>query len=293
MKIEGGSTSSVGVVVVNFNGDGVLERCVASLLMSPSVAEVIVVDNASSDSSVENLTRYVSSLDVTARVEIVETNANLGYGRACNLGARRLQSSYILISNPDIVYESGSIEKLLEMAIRRNLGGVGPMILNPDHSRYPSVRPFPSLLNAAMHSVLGEIWPANPFSKRYKVDFAQTTFKDRWISGASILMPIELYRSVGGFDHRYFMYMEDVDLCTRILDNGFELGYCDEALAIHYQGFSSKQRPYFSAYAHHRSLAIYAMSNLRGPRRLLLPLVLLGVFVRFAIRIGNISIRKK
>ena len=105
-------------------------------------------------------------------------------------------------------------------------------------------------------------------------------------------MPIELYRSVGGFDHRYFMYMEDVDLCTRILDSGFELGYCDEALAIHYQGFSSKQRPYFAAFAHHRSLAIYAMRTLRGPRRLLLPLVLIGVFVRFVIRVLSISLPK-
>ncbi len=289
---EAASIDSVGVVVVNFNGDGVVERCLRSLLLNTSVAEVVVVDNNSTDGSVETLKGFVAANKIDARIEIVEANANLGYGRACNLGARRLSSRYILISNPDIVYEAGAIDRLVEAQVRWDLGGVGPYIVNPDNSRYPSVRPFPSLVNAAMHSLLGEIWPTNPFTKRYRVDFAKVNFKDRWISGASILMPLELYRGVGGFDHRYFMYMEDVDLCRRILDKGFELGYCEEAVATHYQGYSSRQRPYFSAYAHHRSLAIYAISDLKGARRLLLPVVLLGVTVRFSIRMANISMQK-
>lgn len=284
--------NSVGAVVVNYNGAGVIERCVMSLVRNPSVSEVVVVDNDSSDTSVEDLRQSLLTVDTEASVEIVEANANLGYGRACNLGARRLQSDFILISNPDIVYETEAIDLLLEGLVVGKLGGIGPQIVNPDGSRYPSVRPFPSLLNAAMHSLVGEIWPGNPFSKRYKVDFAQANFKDRWISGASILMPLDLFRSLGGFDHRYFMYMEDVDLCKRILRKGFELGYCDRAVALHYQGFSSSQRPYFAAYAHHRSLAIYAKSDLSGIRRALLPIVLLGVLVRFSIRVALISIRR-
>ncbi|MDA8196087.1 MAG: glycosyltransferase family 2 protein [Actinomycetota bacterium] len=292
MSNDNGVSNSVGVVVVNFNGDGILEKCVNSLLLNSTVSEIVVVDNASTDSSLKNLRTSLLGATSDVGVEIIEANANLGYGRACNLGARRLNSEFVLISNPDIEYEIGSVDRLVEELKLHELGAIGPQIINADKSRYPSVRPFPSLFNAAMHSLLGEIWPSNPFSKRYKVDVAKSIFSDRWISGASILMPLDLYRQVGGFDHGYFMYMEDVDLCRRILELGYEIGYCEDSIAIHFQGFSSKQRPYFTAFAHHRSLWVYSNRTLKGSRRILLPAVMVGIIVRFSIRVSNILIRK-
>ena len=104
---------------------------------------------------------------------------------------------------------------------------MGPRVLNPDGSVYPSARSDPGLLVALGHAVLGFVWRTNPWTRRYRqldVDPTQPRAVD-WISGAAVWLRREALDDVGGWDERYFMYMEDFDLCLRLRRSGWRVRY--------------------------------------------------------------------
>jgi N-acetylglucosaminyl-diphospho-decaprenol L-rhamnosyltransferase len=165
------------------------------------------------------------------------------------------------------------------------LGAVAPRLRNVDGSTYPSARPFPNLIDALGHGLLGMVAPANRFTRRYRMldwDHMQAARVD-WVSGACILVRRDAWEAVGGFDPDYFMYLEDVDLCWRLGKAGWAVGYEPAAGAVHVQGVSTRQHPYRMLAAHHWSLWRFAWRTTRGVRRLALPVVALGLVGRFAL----------
>ncbi len=223
--------------------------CVESL-RAAGVEEVVVVDNASNDGS---LARLAAS---DAAVGLLPTGANLGYGRAANRGAARTGAPYLLICNPDLVVQPDAVKMLLaELEEHPDVAAVGPRILDGAGGVYPSGRAIPSLLTGAGHALVGPFLPDNPWSRRYRqveADPAEAREVD-WVSGAFLLLRRIAFESVSGFDERYFMYVEDLDLCWRLGRAGWKVRYVPQAVIVHEQGRSAARYPLRMLAAHHRS----------------------------------------
>jgi N-acetylglucosaminyl-diphospho-decaprenol L-rhamnosyltransferase len=266
----------VSAVVVNYNARDHLLECVRSL-RDDGVTEIIVVDNASRDGSVEAV------MAADGAVVSVQTGGNLGFGAAANRGLAVASGEYVAVLNPDVVVEPGTIKSLADAFDRdAGLGALGPRVDNPDGSLYPSARTFPGWADAMGHAFLGFIAPGNRFSRRYRLlDWDHSAARDvDWVSGTFILLRPAALAACGPFDESYFMYVEDVDLCWRLWQEGWRVGYEPAGRVIHTVGASSELAPYRMIVAHHRSLLRFSSRTTRGAQRLLLPAVAVGLAVR-------------
>jgi N-acetylglucosaminyl-diphospho-decaprenol L-rhamnosyltransferase len=268
-------TPPVGAVIVSYNVRPLLLRCIESL-RADGVGRIVVVDNASVDGSAA----AAASVD---GVEIVALDTNLGFGAGANRGAALLDEPYLLVVNPDVVVDPGSTKLLVDVLdSSADIGLVAPRIETPDGRLYESVRRFPTLADAVGHAFLHFLWPTNRFSRRYKMldwDHAAACDVD-WVAGTYLLVRRSAWLDVGGFDERYFMYMEDVDLSRRLGIAGWRRRYEPDARIVHEIGRSTDQTPYRMITAHHLSLYRYVDEIWQGPRRVLLPFVAAALTVR-------------
>jgi N-acetylglucosaminyl-diphospho-decaprenol L-rhamnosyltransferase len=289
--------SSWAAVVVHYNAGPLLIGCVRSLLDDASAGpvELVVVDNDSSDGSIEALQAAIPE------ARVVHSPGNVGYARAANFGAAATRAAIVAVCNSDLTIEPGTAGRMLaRFEEDATVGACGPRIHNEDGTDYPSARQVPSLPVAVGHGALGLWWPRNRFTVRYReldADPAKTRDVD-WVSGAAIWLRREALDAVGGWDERYFMYMEDVDLCWRLRSAAWRVVYEPGGSVVHVQGASTSRRPYRMLVEHHRSAWRFAQRRLTGVRALLLPFaaVYLGVravatMVEHAVRAGSATVR--
>ena len=270
-------SAGVSAVVVSYNSAAYLPDCVRSL-RSEGVDDLVVGDNASSDDSVA----VVRAADPSAQV--VEAGGNLGFGSGANRGVARTSGDFVLILNPDTVVEPGTVKALAE-ALERDpgLAVVGPRMENVDGSVYPSVRRFPNMTVAFGHAFLGLVWPRNRYTRSYRMldwDHDRPAGDVDWVGGACFLVRRAAFDAVGGFDEAYFMYVEDVDLCWRLGQAGWRIGYEPAGRVVHVLAGSSRFQPYRMIAEHHRSLLRFVSKSSQGPRRALVPVVAAGLTVR-------------
>ncbi len=267
--------AKLGAVVVNYEAGAALIACVASL-REGGLEDIVVADNASKDGSL------VALAEADPRIGIVPLGTNLGYGRAANAGARRLSKPYLLICNPDLVFAPDAPTRLVSvLEAFPEAAVVGPRLVGLDGKHYPSARAFPSYGLAVAHGVASLIAPDNPFSRRYRREReAIEAAEVDWVSGACLALRADAFFSVGGFDERYFMYVEDLDLCWRLRRAGWSVRYEPAAVVVHEQGRSAARHPYRMLVAHHRSTWRFARRRVQGPARAALPLIGLGIGLR-------------
>ena len=274
---------AVAAVVVNFKARDALVDCLQAL-RADGVTSIVVVDNASADGSAE----AVAAADPDAT--FVQTGANLGYGTAANRGVVTVGEPYVMVLNPDVIVEPGTV-KALVAALERDprLAVVGPRIEDPDGTLYPSARQFPDLAVAAGHAFFGYVAPRNRWTRAYRMlDWDHGTAGEvDWVSGSCFMARRRAYRAVNGFDERYFMYAEDVDLCWRLWRAGWRVAYEPAGRVVHTGGVSTDQAPYRMIFEHHRSLWRFARTTAAGRRRLALPAIAAGLGARLALSWGQ------
>jgi N-acetylglucosaminyl-diphospho-decaprenol L-rhamnosyltransferase len=273
----------VAAVVVNFESGSALTECLRTLV-SESPGEVVVVDNGSADGSTAEVRQDFPT------VELVVPGRNLGYGAAANRGAAATTAELILVCNSDLSVHPGALAALVAILDEQpEVAVTGPLIRTPAGDRYPSARRFPSLIDAGGHALLGLFAPDNRFTRSYQRDDAAmasgTPQRVDWLSGACFLVRRSAFEAVGGFDEAYFMYAEDADLCWRLARSGWATTYTPTAEVLHVQGVSTDHHPYRMIVEHHRSLLRFAWRSTAGWRRLLLPLVTVGIGVRAALAV--------
>ncbi|WP_162463646.1 MULTISPECIES: glycosyltransferase family 2 protein [unclassified Mycolicibacterium] len=242
------------VVTVTYSPGPHLDRFLASLaLATDRPVKVIMADNGSTDGAPEQAEkRYPNA-------HLLRTGSNLGYGSAVNRGAAQISdgdcSEFFIVANPDVQWGPGSIDLLLDAAQRwPQAGAFGPLVRDPDGSVYPSARHQPSLVRGGMHAVVGPVWKSNPWTAAYRQDRQEPSEREvGWLSGSCLLMRRAAFDAVGGFDERYFMYMEDVDLGDRIARAGWQNVYVPSAEVLHHKGHSTGRDPARNLAAHHRS----------------------------------------
>lgn len=212
---------------------------------------VIMADNGSTDGIPE------VAEATFAEAELLRTGANIGYGAAVNRAVATVDPDveFIVVANPDVRWHPGALDGLLEAARRwPRAGALGPLIREPDGSRYPSARSVPGLTSGAGHAVLGKVWPKNPWTQRYRQE--NETVGERpvgWLSGSCLLIRRSAFDSIGGFDSRYFMYMEDVDLGDRLGRAGWHNVYVPGVEVTHSKGHAAGRHPEVMLPAHHTS----------------------------------------
>lgn len=269
----------VTAFLVNYSSAPDIFECLDSLRASEHAVELVVVDNASSDDSPDQL----AALD---DVRLIRSARNLGFGGGVNLGVRTVDpKGAILLVNPDATLSPDAVKRLVDTLEARPLAAaVGPLVLNPDGTVQPSKRRFPSWLQAAMHSTIGVFWPGNPGTRAYvcaDLPEDQPSLVG-WLSASVLLLRADAFRDVGMFDERFFFYVEDLDLCRRFADAGHELWFEPRAEAIHAWGGSTR-KPTKQLWQHHTNLYRYVRKHSRGWRRAKLPPVALGLAARFAL----------
>jgi N-acetylglucosaminyl-diphospho-decaprenol L-rhamnosyltransferase len=280
-------------VVINYEAGAALWDCVRSLLADTSAGrppEVVVVDNGSSDGSAAAVARSLPA------VKVLHPGANLGYARAANLGITATHAPVVAVCNPDLEVEEGAAGALVpRLAAEADLGAVGPLIRNTDGTIYPSARSDPRVRDAVGHGLLGFVWRTNPFTRRYRqLDADPSRPRDvDWVSGAAVWLRRDALDTVGGWDERYFMYVEDVDLCWQLRRRGWRVGYEPGAVVTHVQGATTAKHPYRMITEHHRSLYRFASKRWRGARRLALPLAAAFLAVRAALAMADHALRRR
>lgn len=254
----------LAVVTVTYSPGDTLANFLDTLAKATSRSvRVVLADNGSTDGVPE---RAAAERDGVA---FVPTGGNLGYGAAANRGVAELPSDvgWIVVANPDIEWGAGSLDTLLAAADRWPRGGAfGPLIKETNGDVYPSARLLPSLGRGLGHAVFCKIWPSNPWTREYRQETAALTERTAgWLSGSCLLMRREAFDSVDGFDPRYFMYFEDVDLGDRIGRAGWLNVYVPEAEVVHIGGHATARSSDRMLAAHHSSAYRYLADRHPGP----------------------------
>lgn len=229
---------------------------------------VVMADNGSTDGAPEDA--------VADDVELLRTGGNIGYGSAINfavaaLRARRaageINDEFFVVSNPDVVFDPGSLDALIDAAHRHpSAAAVGPFIREADGSPYPSARAVPTLRNGIGHALLGGVWPDNPWSQAYRADSEVISERPAgWLSGSCLLLRWDAFEEIGGFDERYFMYMEDVDLGDRFGRAGYQNIFAPGSEITHAKGHAAGETPETMLPAHHDSAYRFQADRLAGP----------------------------
>jgi N-acetylglucosaminyl-diphospho-decaprenol L-rhamnosyltransferase len=256
-------SDELAVVTVTYSPGPHLDRFLASLSHATErPVTVIMADNGSTDGAPEEaLERYPN-------VRLLRTGANLGYGSGVNRAVAEItpESEFVMVANPDVQWGPRSIDVLLEAAERwPRAGSLGPLIRDPDGSVYPSARHLPSLIRGGMHAVVGPFWKSNPWTAEYRQERTEPSERPvGWLSGSCLLLRRAAFDQVSGFDERYFMYMEDVDLGDRLGAAGWQNIYVPSAEILHDKGHATGRDPARNLAAHH--LSTYTFLADRHPR---------------------------
>jgi GT2 family glycosyltransferase len=230
----------LSVIILNYNVRYFLEQCVASVqeALSNIDAEIIVVDNNSSDDSCEMMkTRF-------PKVKLIENSANLGFPKGNNIGVAHAKGDYICILNPDTVVAEDTFEKVLAFAEKqKNIGIVGCKLIDGTGNFLPECKrgvPSPFVALTKIFS-LYKLFPKTTLFNRYYAQHLSEneTGKVDILVGAFMIMKRDLYKEIDGFDENCFMYSDDIDLSYRTLKKGKANYYFHETTVIHYKGEST------------------------------------------------------
>ncbi len=231
----------VSIVIANWNTKDLIRQCIESIFNSVQPGfnyELIVIDNASTDGSLE----YLSSLG--GKITLISNSKNLGYAKACNQGMRAAKGKFILLLGSDTIMQKGTVDECAGfLESHPEAGAVGCKLLNPagslrSGSAQNSCKKFPTLANAfytylSLDSLNRDYDMADfDYNHTREVEQIATTF---------LMVRRELMMKIGYFDEAYRILYNDVDLCRRIWDSGYKIYFLHTCSVIHYGSHSTKQ----------------------------------------------------
>ncbi len=246
------------IIIVNWNAGTQLSECIASIQKHAAdiAAKLVVVDNGSTDHSADFLNDHPA-------VTLIRSGSNLGFGKACNLGAAHAQAEFLLFLNPDAALLPGSLQKALaymQNAQHAQVGICGVQLLDESGHIARSCSRFPSALGFVAHAMglthlfprLGHFMAEWPHDKTREVDH---------VIGAFFLVRRTLFEQLGGFDERFFVYLEDLDFSYLARQAGWKAVYLADTQAFHAGGGTSNQVKARRLFYSLRSRLLYAFKH--------------------------------
>jgi hypothetical protein len=278
----------VSIIIVTFNGRDYVRRCLASVYEHTHdlAFEVVVVDNASSDSTPDMIAADFP------QVSLVRRETNVGFAGGVNEGIKHVDGRVFFILNPDTELSQNILPPMLaHLDQHPDIGLLAPKLLDSEGTVQLSCRAFPTYGTALFnrYSLLTRLFPKNTASSRYLMtNFAHDTIADvDWVSGAAWLLPRSTVEAVGTLDEAYFWSIEDVDYCQRIHRAGLRVVYFPDVAVEHRIGGSSASAPARAIVARHRGMWRYYTRYLRPANAVARVALDLAVAGGIALRCGS------
>ena len=258
-------TPRLTIIIVNFNGRGHLERCLRSLHdHPPKAAEIIVVDNASTDGSTEVVNSWPD-------VRLLRLTTNVGFSAGNNAGIRASSSELVLLLNNDTVVPKGAIDRLVARLDADPAAAIaGPRLVDEHRRVERSFGPMISPVGELRQKVITRLHERRfrPVSAWVERSARRERYVD-WVSGACLLVRRFVAQNVGLLDERFFLYTEDVDFCASVRAAGWKVLFTPAAEIVHLRGRSRATAASASNAAYRRSqLAFYEKHHPRLARLL-------------------------
>lgn len=229
----------ISIIIVNYYSENEIKACLSSIEKKNSAdIECVIVSNSPRDKRLELFTR---SLNFST--EIYYNNNNLGFAKACNVGADLAKGDFLFFLNPDTSFLNDTAQELLDCYYSINQAGLlGAKTFNQDHKLEPSIKNSLSkgYFLTWVFPFLGSLFP----SKKIGHYFPESTSEVLVVNGHSMFIQKQLFQKIGGMEEEFFMYWEENDLCLRIKKSGYKVIYCSEAKIMHISGTSTS--PFFS-----------------------------------------------
>ena len=238
---------AIAAIVVAHDSEETLDDCLRRLRGSDGIVEIRVVDNDSSDESLEIVQRHAVA---DPRLRFIANPDNPGFAVACNQGAADSKAAWLAFVNPDCLVGTDTLARLRAHAESGEAALIGADLVDEDGVRDAAARrhdpDFAAMLRSPEAARLG-----------IGIDAAAPLQDVDAISGALMLMPRALFERVGGFDQAYRLHAEDLDLCRRVRDAGARVAVANDVRVVHVRGVSSRARPLFVEWHKHRGLWRY------------------------------------
>ena len=282
--VERTGKACVTVVIVNYNAGSLLRKCVDSLLACPLDIEVIVVDNASSDASLDGLQDL-------SQVCVIRNPANVGFAAACNIGVQASSAPFLLFLNPDCFFQPDAIAPLLAgLQSGDRVGMVGGLLVNEDGTEQGGGRravptPWRSFVRAFGLLRFANRWPKLFYDFHlHKQPLPDSPIEVEAISGACMLVKRDAMEDVGLWDEGYFLHCEDLDWCMRFRQKGWKILFVPDARIGHALGACSQSRRVFVEWHKHKGMLRFYRKFFRHQYPgVLMGLVVAGVWLRFGL----------
>lgn len=275
----------VDIIIVNWNSDIQLKSCLEAIERTQKTGftlnRIVIVDNASSDASLSYIKEF------TLPITLIKNSQNLGFAKACNQGAKSSQADYLLFLNPDTVLFSNSLSapiQFMEVPTNRSIGIVGIQMVNEYGSPMLSAARFPTFRImfgkiTGLAYLFKSVFPSHHLSS---TELTHSQIIDQVI-GAYFLIRRELFFQCNGFDERFFMYFEEVDLSLRAKQIGFASYFLSEISAFHKGGGSSSKAQTMRLYYLLRSRFLYAFKHYTTLQTYVI--IFLTLTIEFSIRL--------
>lgn len=271
----------LSIIIVNYNVKEFLQNLIHSIEKASLnlTTEIIIIDNASDDGSVEFIREKFP------QINLIANKTNLGFGKANNIGLKQAKGKYILLINPDTIVAEDTFEKMIQFfESNDNVGLAGCKILNPDGTlQLACRRSFPGPWTSFTKVTgLSTLFPKSKIFARYNLTYLDEnqTYEVDAISGSFMMMKREVYEKVGGFDEQFFMYGEDLDLCYRIQKAGYKVFYVHSTQIIHYKGESAKRSSFDETKVFYNAMHLFVKKHLSSS-------FLVGLILRSAIAVRS------
>ncbi|PIR12913.1 glycosyltransferase [Candidatus Falkowbacteria bacterium CG11_big_fil_rev_8_21_14_0_20_39_10] len=219
---------SFSIILVNYNTKELIKDCLNSIFSNCDKGdfEIIVVDNNSSDGSVKAL-----EIEFGDKIKLINNKTNNGFGLANNQGEKIAQGKYLFFLNSDTIIKENILKPLKDVLGKdNNIGIISPgLVLEDGQAQERVFGDFPGLASVILEK----------FKKPLKA--GNELFAVDWVSGAAMIIRKDIFNKIGGFDEKFFMYFEDVDLCKRVKDLGYKICFYPKISVTHLCGRSLKK----------------------------------------------------
>lgn len=241
MQAQSENNILLSIVIVTWNAEDEIEACLNSVIKynKDIPIEIIVIDNDSKDKTKNILKNYAVQTDF---VKIILNDDNKGFTLANNQGIKIAQGDFILLLNPDTKVTENSLIKLIEqLATSGTMGAIAPQLLNEDLTIQPSCRTFPRYWDMFCElTLLSKIFPMSKIFARWKMNYFNHNEIDEVEQpmAAALMIKKNVMDKVNGFDEKYRMFFNDVDLCKSIVDAGYKIYFYPDSKIFHLKGAS-------------------------------------------------------
>lgn len=298
-------SADIGVVVVSYQSLATIDACLDRLRRAEGLAAIRVVDNNSTDGTMAVIQRHATA---DPRVRFIGNPDNPGFGVACNQGVMAIAVEsptcrWLAFVNPDALIEDDTLSRLRTLALGRDAAGatvmLGVDLVGEDGQRDPAARRNAPDFLAMLGGLARRLRPIRIDRSRDEKPLAITP-DDRLelqpvdaISGALMFLPRRAFERIGGFDERYRLHAEDLDLCRRLADEGLEIAVANRVRVVHVRGVSSRSNPWFVEWHKHRGLWRYFRKFEAGQRSLpISAVVFTAIWARFPVSVVRALLRR-